>query len=141
MSQNPILVFNVTQKDRVKKLYIGCHFPNQSVSKADGGFNGAEAPDNFYAITPANSSFFSVKSPTGFFVEMPIEYIHFNFGGETRVFTLNQLQLLNAGSIIANKHYLQEHTEIRAFKYVLVLDMERMIHDVFGSSNQSAMNI
>ncbi len=23
---SPILVFNVTQKDRVKKLYIGCHY-------------------------------------------------------------------------------------------------------------------
>lgn len=23
---SPILVFNVTQKDRVKKLYVGCHY-------------------------------------------------------------------------------------------------------------------
>jgi hypothetical protein len=28
---NQALVFNVTQKDRVKKLYIGCHFPTASV--------------------------------------------------------------------------------------------------------------
>ena len=26
VSESPILVFNVTQKDRVKKLYIGCHY-------------------------------------------------------------------------------------------------------------------
>lgn len=110
ISQNPILVFNVTQKDRVKKLYIGCHFPNQSVSRANESFGTADNGSNFYVKDPAANSFFSVKSPTGFFVEMPIEYIHFNFGGETRVFTLNQLQLLNAGSIIANKHYLQENT-------------------------------
>jgi hypothetical protein len=99
-------VFNVTQKDRVKKLYIGCHFPNQSVSRGGGNLGGADSAVNFYTTAVADASFFSVKSPTGFFVEMPIEYIHFNFGGETRVFTLNQLQLLNAGSIIANKHYL-----------------------------------
>jgi hypothetical protein len=43
---------------------------------------------NFYA-NPATTAFANLKSPTGFFVEMPIEYIHFNFGGETRVFTLN----------------------------------------------------
>ncbi len=106
-------MFNVTQKDRVKKLYIGCHFPNQSQSRANTDFGGDDLKENFYATTPAAQRFYSVKSPTGFFVEMPIEYIHFNFGGETRVFTLNQIQLLNAGSIIANKHYLQEHTEIR----------------------------
>jgi hypothetical protein len=39
MSQSPILVFNVTQKDRVKGLYIGCHYKgavnNTSILAAD----------------------------------------------------------------------------------------------------------
>ena len=43
---------------------------------------------NFYA-TPAAAAFPELKSRLNFMVEMPIEYFHFNFGGETRVFTLN----------------------------------------------------
>jgi hypothetical protein len=49
---------------------------------------GAEVIANFYPDA-ASTAFSNLKSPTGFFVEMPIEYLHFNFGGETRVFTLN----------------------------------------------------
>lgn len=49
VSQNPILVFNVTQKDRVKKLYIGCHFPLSSYNRgATDLFTNADTPANFY---------------------------------------------------------------------------------------------
>lgn len=92
VSNSPILVFNVTQKDRVKKLYIGCHFAKPSSGITVQG--GAEEIAKFYTCagaSPASTEFANLKSSTGFFVEMPIEYLHFNFGGETRVFTLNQL--------------------------------------------------
>jgi len=45
----------------------------------------------FYVEAVANglNTYVDRKSRLGFFVQMPLEYIHFNFGGETRVFTMN----------------------------------------------------
>lgn len=68
-------------------------------------------------------------------IEMPIEYLHFNFGGETRVFTLNQLSILGYTEILADSNHLLRDEFYKAFKYVLVIDMERFCKDVFGSSN------
>jgi hypothetical protein len=72
---------------------------------------------------------------------MPIEYLHFNFGGETRVFTLNQLALLGYCDILSDTNRLTKDALLQAAQYVLVIDMRRFCKDVFGSSNQSAMNI
>lgn len=84
------MVFNVTQKDRVKKLYIGCHYDFSSIADAVVDLSGADAPAQAYTLS-ANTRYPDLKSRLNFMVEMPIEYLHFNFGGETRVFTLNQL--------------------------------------------------
>ncbi len=56
-------------------------------------------------------------------VEMPIEYLHFNFGGETRVFTLNQLSILGYTEILADTEHLIKDEFVQSFKYVLVIDM------------------
>lgn len=71
----------------------------------------------------------------------PIEYLHFNFGGETRVYTLNQLSILD---YVRFGDYHEPFYQTPGGKFlhdVLYIDMERMCKDVFGSSNQSAMNI
>ena len=94
----------------------------------------------FYA-NPTGDGFPSIKSRLNFMVEMPIEYLHFNFGGETRVFTLNQLSLLGYSEILSDGEHLVKDEFVECFKHVLVIDMQRFCNDVFGSSNQSAMNI
>jgi len=138
-SQSPILVFNVTQKDRVKKLYIGCHYNGNVL--ASGADNTAEDTAATFYDASAAATYPNLKSRLNFMVEMPIEYLHFNFGGETRVFTLNQLSILGYTEILSeSNHYIRDEFH-KAFKYVLVVDMERFCKDVFGSSNQSAMNI
>ncbi len=102
VSQSPILVFNVTQKDRVKKLFIGCHYNKSTAADADSiATNGADNAVGFYAAA-ADSAYPDLKSRLNFSVEMPIEYLHFNFGGETRVFTLNQMSLLGYCDILAD---------------------------------------
>ena len=68
----------------------------------------ASSTANFYEEVKATdlSHYIDRKSRLGFFVQMPIEYLHFNFGGETRVFTLNQLQVLRFAHILADEHHL-----------------------------------
>lgn len=71
----------------MKKLYIGCHY-NGSVFASAADNSGADTIATFYD-TSAALTFPHIKSRLNFMVEMPIEYLHFNFGGETRVFTIN----------------------------------------------------
>lgn len=137
-------MFNVTQKDRVKKLYIGCHYQNDSIVARGDNIHAANDVAQFYAAVAAGNldRYIDRKSRLGFFVQMPLEYIHFNFGGETRVFTMNQLAAMRFANILAHEDHLYDNDPFETqCKYVLCLDLERMAKDVFGSSNQSAMNI
>lgn len=70
VSDNPILVFNVTQKDRVKKLYIGCHWVDNSVSNRGNNVHTLNDVSNFYAPAIATSltHYVDRKSRLGFFV-------------------------------------------------------------------------
>lgn len=102
-------------------MYIGCHF-NGNVFASAGNNSGADTIADFY-VPPDATKFPQLKSRTNFMVEMPIEYLHFNFGGETRVFTLNQLSILGYTEILADTEHLVKDEFIQAFKYVLVIDM------------------
>ena len=85
-----MLVFNVTQKDRVKGLYIGVHYKGAvSIVKTEG----FKPVDLYTANADANTGN-GYKNRVSTIIGVPIEYLHFNFGGETRVFTLNQLDIL-----------------------------------------------
>ncbi len=70
VTANPILVFNVTQKDRVKKLYIGCHYQPDSFTNRSDKVYAANDIANFYAIPAASdlSHYVDRKSRLGFFV-------------------------------------------------------------------------
>jgi hypothetical protein len=140
MSQSPILVFNVTQKDRVKGLYIGCHYKgavnNTSILAAD-----ANSAAIVYGANAAAGFGDHLKDRISTTVKLPIEYLHFNFGGETRVFTLNQLNVLGFARVLDEKYTYYNDPASGPLHEVLYLDMQRFCNDVFGSSNQSAMNI
>ena len=104
------------------------------MADSNADFKTADDPGQFYKIAAA-AKYPDLKSRLNFSVEMPIEYLHFNFGGETRVFTLNQMSLLGYCDILADSDKIFKDAVIQAAKYVLVIDMERFCHDVFGSSN------
>lgn len=71
-------------------MYIGCHYNRDNTQTYKVDYSAASTAANFYAVS-ASAAWIHVKSKLNFSVEMPIEYLNFNFGGETRVFTLNQL--------------------------------------------------
>jgi hypothetical protein len=141
MSQSPILVFNVTQKDRVKGLYLGCHYKGPVTNTTDGAMGDVTTAVGLYGANAANNSGNHVKDKISTMVKLPIQYLHFNFGGETRVFTLNQLNVLGFARVIEDKHSYYNDPSSSITHEVLYLDMQRFCNDVFGSSNQSAMNI
>jgi hypothetical protein len=74
----------------VKGLYIGFHYKG-GVTPAKA--NGIVAGDLYSLNTNANTGN-GIKNRISTMIGVPIEYLHFNFGGETRVFTLNQLDIL-----------------------------------------------
>lgn len=60
------------------------------------------ATNNFYNEGITGITGAALKGRLNYMVEMPIEYLHFNFGGETRVYTLNQLMLLGHCDILSD---------------------------------------
>jgi len=69
----------------VKGLYIGCHYIGAVTNKKVIGVADAD----LYSANADAGTGNAIKNKISTMVNFPIEYLHFNFGGETRVFTLN----------------------------------------------------
>lgn len=131
VTESPILVFNVTQKDRVKGMYLGFHYKGTSALQKADGIDAA----HLYAANASGNTGAAIKNRVSTIIGVPIEYLHFNFGGETRVFTLNQLDILGMIRFGDFDETLYQTPGGQALHDVLYLDMERFAKDVFGSSN------
>lgn len=116
---NPILVFNVTQKDRVKGLYIGVHYKGAVTNGSAAGITDT----HLYSANADGNTGNKIKNRVSTMIGVPIEYLHFNFGGETRVFTLNQLDILGLIRFGDFEESLYQTPGSQALHDVLYIDM------------------
>lgn len=74
----------------MKGLYIGVHYKGAVSDVKIAGFK----PEHLHLANLDTNTGNGYKNRISTIIGVPIEYLHFNFGGETRVFTLNQLDIL-----------------------------------------------
>jgi hypothetical protein len=72
MSQSPILVFNVTQKDRVKGLYIACHYKGPVTNSTDEAMEDVTTAVGLYGANADDNSGNHVKDKISTMVKLPI---------------------------------------------------------------------
>ena len=93
MSQTAVLNYNVSEKQRVKKLYIGHFYAKSAINTGTNTHASvaANAGDRYFAADAAANDQVSVfKSPTGYFPALHrlLSLLMISFGGQTRTFNM-----------------------------------------------------
>lgn len=71
-------------KDRVKKLYIGCHANSGGVLGANDSNDPITSASSLQYFNPNLGSGYKFVAPLAYHIPMPVNNISINFGGETR---------------------------------------------------------